>query len=100
MSATALVNAIDKYLDIKDITVDTARKYAGILQAFDDVFEELKNFANSISSGGGSGDVSGPSSALDNDLVLFDGTTGKLIKDSGKTISDIENDAFLFSLIV
>ena len=33
--------------------------------------------------GGGSGDVVGPSSAVDGNIVLFDGTTGKLIKDSG-----------------
>lgn len=31
---------------------------------------------------GGSGDVVGPASATDNAVVLFDGTTGKLIKDS------------------
>ena len=34
--------------------------------------------------GMGSGDVVGPSSSTNNDIVLFDGTTGKLIKDSGK----------------
>lgn len=34
------------------------------------------------SPGGGSGDVVGPSSVTDNTIVLFDGTTGKLIKAS------------------
>lgn len=33
--------------------------------------------------GGGSGDVVGPASSVDNNIVLFDSTTGKLIKDSG-----------------
>jgi hypothetical protein len=33
--------------------------------------------------GTGSGDVVGPSSSTCNNIVLFDGTTGKLIKDSG-----------------
>lgn len=33
--------------------------------------------------GGGSGDVVGPSSAVNNNIVAFDTTTGKLIKDSG-----------------
>lgn len=33
--------------------------------------------------GGGSGDVVGPASAVDGAFVLFDGITGKLIKDSG-----------------
>lgn len=38
--------------------------------------------------GGGSGDVVGPASATDNNLVRFDGTTGKLIQDSGATLDD------------
>lgn len=33
--------------------------------------------------GGGSGDVVGPASAVAGNLVLFDGATGKLVKDSG-----------------
>lgn len=41
------------------------------------------------SGGGGSGDVVGPSSAVDNDIAVFDGTTGKLIKDGGMTIAQI-----------
>jgi hypothetical protein len=36
---------------------------------------------------GGSGDVVGPASATDNAIVLFDGTTGKLVKDSTYTIT-------------
>ena len=36
--------------------------------------------------GGGSGDVVGPGSAVNNQVVLFDGTTGKLIKDGGKVL--------------
>ena len=35
----------------------------------------------------GSGDVVGPASATANNVVLFDGTTGKLIKDSGLALS-------------
>jgi hypothetical protein len=37
--------------------------------------------------GGGTGDVVGPSSSVDNRVVFFDGTTGKLIRDSGLTLS-------------
>lgn len=45
------------------------------------------------------GDVVGPSSAVNNDVALFDGTTGKIIKDSGilstdlmlKSVYDIDN---------
>ncbi len=36
--------------------------------------------------GGGTGDVVGPGSAVDGHVVLFDGTTGKLIKDSGAAL--------------
>jgi hypothetical protein len=37
---------------------------------------------------GGTGDVVGPASSTDNAIARFDGTTGKLLQDSGVTISD------------
>lgn len=37
----------------------------------------------SATGGGGSGDVVGPASAVDGDVALFDGITGKLIKSGG-----------------
>lgn len=37
-------------------------------------------YATYPASGGGSGDVVGPSSAVDSQIALFDGTTGKLLK--------------------
>jgi hypothetical protein len=37
--------------------------------------------------GGGTGDVVGPASAVNDRVVFFDGVTGKLIKDSGLTLS-------------
>ena len=40
------------------------------------------------SSSGGAGDVVGPASATDNALVRFDGTTGKIIQNSGILIND------------
>lgn len=36
-----------------------------------------------------SGDVTGPSSAVDENITVFDNTTGKLIKDSGVNISSL-----------
>ena len=39
----------------------------------------------------GSGDVVGPSSATDNAIARFDGTTGKLIQNSGVTVDDNSN---------
>lgn len=46
---------------------------------------------NTITSGGGggSGDVTGPVSSANNSLVLFDGTSGKIIKDAGQTIATV-----------
>lgn len=38
----------------------------------------------------GSGDVVGPASSTDNAIARFDGTTGKLIQNSGVTISDTD----------
>jgi len=36
------------------------------------------------------GDVSGPASSVDNNIVTFDGITGKLIKDSGVNTAGIK----------
>lgn len=41
---------------------------------------------SSVTGGGGTGDVTGPGAATNNDIALFDGTTGKLIKDAGKGV--------------
>ena len=43
------------------------------------------------SSSGSSGDVVGPASSTDNAIVRFDGTTGKLVQNSGVTIDDSGN---------
>ena len=40
---------------------------------------------------GGTGDVSGPSSSTDNAVPRYDGTTGKLLQDSGVIIDDSDN---------
>lgn len=37
----------------------------------------------------GTGDVVGPASAVNNRIAVFDGTTGKLLKDGGSTIAEI-----------
>ncbi len=41
--------------------------------------------------GDGDGDVVGPASATDNSVVRYNGTTGKLVQDSGVTIDDDDN---------
>ena len=42
-----------------------------------------------VGGGGGSGDVVGPAGATDNAIAVFDGATGKLLKDSTGTIAQI-----------
>lgn len=44
--------------------------------------------------GTGTGDVVGPSGAINNRMVEFDGTTGKLIKDSGVVVSAFMKTVF------
>lgn len=43
--------------------------------------------------GGGSGDVVGPASATDNALARYDTTTGKLVQNSGITVSDVSGSS-------
>lgn len=46
-------------------------------------------------SSGGAGDVTGPASAVNERVAVFDGTTGKLIKDGGKTLAEIGGTSLL-----
>lgn len=45
-----------------------------------------------LAGSGGTGDVVGPGSAVSNNIVTFDGTTGKLIKDSGVTLEIVSSN--------
>jgi hypothetical protein len=47
--------------------------------------------------GGGSGDVVGPSSSVDSEVSIFDGTTGKLIKRSSLTATVVKAAAGILS---
>ena len=61
------------------------------------LFTKKDNGTESIveigSGGSGSGDVVGPSSSTNNVLAVFDGTTGKLLKNSTMPISDVTKGA-------
>lgn len=48
----------------------------------------------------GGGDVDGPASATDNALARFDGTTGKLLQDSGVLLNDDDEISGAASLIL
>lgn len=45
--------------------------------------------------GTGTGDVVGPASAVANRLAAFDGTTGKLLKDSGLLLSEVATETYV-----
>lgn len=47
---------------------------------------------------GAGGDVVGPASSVNNRIVVFDGITGKLIKDSGDTITSVLSSALSAAL--
>lgn len=47
------------------------------------------DLAAAIGGGGGSGDVVGPASAVDDRIATFDGVTGKLIQDGGSTVAGV-----------
>lgn len=70
-------------IDAANVTYDNT---ASGLTATDvqDAIDELDTLI-----GGLSGDVVGPGSSVADHIALFDGTTGKLIKDGGKTIAQI-----------
>lgn len=51
-------------------------------------FEKYENGAWAVTGGSGSGDVVGPSSATNNAVVRYDGTTGKLVQNSTVTVGD------------
>jgi hypothetical protein len=54
---------------------------------FDPILGKLRE--SDASSGAGSGDVVGPASAVDAQIAVFSGTTGKLIADGGATIASL-----------
>ncbi|MBA3588310.1 hypothetical protein [Methylibium sp.] len=61
---------------------------AGVLTFHDERFSSGGIFDHGAASGV-AGDVAGPASAGNNNVVLFDGTTGKLIKDGGPPPFDV-----------
>lgn len=60
---------------------------AGSFTASDLLSVQFVRTGDKGADGAGAGDVVGPASATDGGIALFDGTTGKLLKDSEKTIT-------------
>jgi len=51
--------------------------------------QALREFLREHPGGDGTGDVVGPGGALDNHVALFDGTTGRLLKDGGVEVTGL-----------
>jgi hypothetical protein len=49
-------------------------------------------------SGSGTGDVIGPTTAVDSDIAVYNGTSGKVVKDSGKKVTDLALQTDLVAL--
>lgn len=69
-----------------------AKKQAELDEMLETLFRSIRQVQEiaqtNISTTAG-GDVFGPASAVDSNIVLFDTTTGKLIKDSGVTVASL-----------
>jgi len=61
---------------------------AGVVAATDTILQAINKLNGNIAAiVPGTGDVVGPASAVNNNVCFFDGVSGKLIKDSGLTLS-------------
>jgi hypothetical protein len=76
--------ASDDLIIVADISDDNATKTVTAQQ-----------IANLGSGGGGSGDVVGPASSVDLSIPVFDGTTGKLLKDATGVTIDTDGNVTL-----
>lgn len=74
----------------QDLIVDLGAftDYSSVQDAYDDVFNVLTAMLAGIG-GGGSGDVTTSGTVLDEEIVIYDGTTGDSIKSSGLTIPQL-----------
>ena len=64
--------------------------YVEDIQLLEDNISDIEEYLNTEPWSGGTGDVVGPSGSTDDDIALFNGATGKILKDSGKKIADLQ----------
>ena len=74
----------------EDLIIDLGAftDYASVQAAYDDVYAVLLAMLAGIG-GGGTGDVTTSGTVLDEEIVIYDGTTGDSIKSSGYTIAQL-----------
>jgi hypothetical protein len=84
-----LINGVDRYVNFGSVSGILGygfRDNGGTME-----FKNLAGDWTAFGAGGGSGDVTGPASSIDNAIVRYDGTTGKIIQgytSNSPTISD------------
>jgi hypothetical protein len=82
-----------EWVPLYTLIIQTSDSYSNAVKARIRTTDEGDDFVDwrfqrLAAGGGGTGDVAGPTSSTDNAIVRYDGTTGKLIQDSGVTIDD------------
>lgn len=90
---TDLTNAVDGLTNVLAAHINNLEAKIGIdnsavITSLDYLVKTAVDPGHTHTTGGGSGDVIGPSSAVDSNFVGFDTATGKLIKDSGSKAAD------------
>lgn len=87
-----LTDITDANIVTSDITTNNfSTTKHGFVPKGTNVGNFLKDDGTWAAAGGGSGDVVGPASSVDNTLPRFDSTTGKLIQGSGVVVDDSGN---------
>lgn len=92
---------IDSITDQSGYTTIAVSSHAGATSFADDLAISLQPIMSGEdgSDGAGAGDVVGPASSTNNNIAVFDGTDGKLLKDGGATVASLQPaDATLTAL--
>ena len=96
IASTTLIpgNSINDTKNVETLKVETLtdgvatlnnNKFSGLVDPTSSTDLATKNYVDTEV--GGAGDVKGPASAVDSQIVIFDGTTGKLVKDNTSSCS-------------
>lgn len=85
--------ALKRIQDLPDAGVLDGTELVELEKSGLSVKTTTQEIADLSTSGPGGGDVSGPASSVDGNIAVFDGTTGKIIKDGGAPISSFLYDS-------
>jgi hypothetical protein len=88
-SSTININSLGAKTLKKSVSTNLANGDILAGQAYIIVYDGTNFQVIGIGGVGGTGDVTGPGSSLDGAIVLYNGTTGKIIKDSAKVLTTV-----------